>query len=127
MKTNLSVNGFFVLLTGLCFLLQTGTISAQESSDPQQSPPSRQQVDLIIKGDHIVSMDSSGSVYKDAAVAVDEGLIVAIGTANDILSAYQATRILEGDNRIVMPGLVNGHSHAAMTLLRGMAEDMALL
>jgi len=128
MKTNLSFNGVFVLLTGLCFLLQTGTIPAQESSDPQQlSPQSKQQVDLVIKGDHIVSMDSSGSVYKDAAVAVNEGLIVAIGTANDVLSAYQATRILEGDNRVVLPGLVNGHSHAAMTLLRGMAEDMALL
>ncbi len=37
------------------------------------------------------------------------------------------TTLLEGDNRVVMPGLVNGHSHAAMTLLRGMAEDMALL
>ena len=127
MKTNLSVNGFFVLLTGLCFLLQAGTISAQEPSDPQQSPPSRQQVDLIIKGDHVISMDTSGSVYKDAALAVNEGLIVAIGTASDILSAFEASRILEGDNRIVLPGLVNGHSHAAMTLLRGMAEDMALL
>jgi len=127
MKTNLSVNGFLVLLTGLCFLLQSGTIPAQEPSNPQQSPQSRQQVDLIIKGDHIVSMDAGGSVYKDAAVAVDEGLIVAIGAASDILSTYKATRILPGDNRIVMPGLVNGHSHAAMTLLRGMAEDMALL
>ena len=119
MKTNLSVNGFFVLLTGLCFLLQTGTIPAQESSDAQQqSPPSRQQVDLIIKGDHIVSMDTSGSIYKDAAVAVNEGLIVAIGPASDILSNYQATRILEGDNRVVLPGLVKGHSHAALTRIR---------
>ncbi|HEY5776049.1 MAG TPA: amidohydrolase [Xanthomonadales bacterium] len=125
MKTSPSLHGALVLLTSLCLLLQTGKTSAQEP--PAQGAPSRQQVDLIIKGDHVISMDAAGSVYQDAAVVVDQGLIVAIGPAGEILSAYQSDKVLEGDNRIVMPGLVNGHSHAAMTLLRGMAEDMALL
>ena len=119
MKTNLSVHGLLIFIFSLCLLLLTGVTSAQESD--------LRQVDLIIKGDHIVTMDADGTVYKDAAVAVDEGLIVAIGPASEILSAYQPDKLLEGDNRVVMPGLVNGHSHAAMTLLRGIAEDMALL
>jgi len=125
MKTSPSLHGTLVLLTSLCLWLQTGKTSAQEP--PDQGTPSRQQVDLIIKGDHVISVDAAGSVYQDAAVVVDQGLIVAIGPAGEILSAYQSDKILEGDNRIVMPGLVNGHSHAAMTLLRGIAEDMALL
>ena len=128
MKTNLSLQGLCIVIFSLCLLLPTGVTSAQEGSTPQaQSHRSKQEVDLIIKGDHIVTMDVDGSVYKDAAIAVDKGLIIAIGPVNEILTAYQSNKLLEGNNRVVMPGLINGHSHAAMTLLRGMAEDMALL
>ncbi|MGB5486680.1 MAG: amidohydrolase [Lysobacterales bacterium] len=128
MKTNLSAHFLFVFLFSLCLLLPTGVTSAQELSSLQaQSHRSMQQVDLIIRGDHIVTMDADGTVYKDAAVAIDQGIIVAIGAASEILTAYQSNKLLEGNNRVVMPGLINGHSHAAMTLLRGMAEDMSLL
>jgi len=128
MKTNLSVHGLCIFIFSLCLLLLTSVTSAQERSTPQgQSHRSKQEVDLIIKGDHIVTMDVDESVYKDAAIAVDKGLIIAIGPASEILTAYQSNKLLEGNNRVVMPGLINGHSHAAMTLLRGMAEDMALL
>ncbi len=85
------------------------------------------QIDLIIIGDYVVSMDASGSVYENGAVAVDEGVILAVGSAEDITAEYSATETLAGENRIVMPGLVNGHSHAAMTLLRGVADDLGLM
>ena len=128
MKSSLSAHSLFVFLLGLCLLLSTVVTSAQEVSGLQaQSHRSKQEVDLIIRGDHIVTMDSHGSVYKNAAMAVDEGIIIAIGPASEILTAYQSNKLLEGHNRVVMPGLINGHAHAAMTLLRGMAEDMALL
>ncbi len=84
-------------------------------------------IDLIIAGDYLVTMDDGGSVIKDGAVAVDEGLIIAIGTADEINAQYKAHGNLPGENRIVMPGLINGHSHAAMTLLRGVADDLALM
>ena len=83
-------------------------------------------IDLIIKGDHIVSMDAAGTVIEDGAIAVDEGVIVAIGSAADIEARYSAVNTLSGENRVVMPGLVNAHTHAAMTLLRGVADDLAL-
>ncbi|MGB5292458.1 MAG: amidohydrolase [Lysobacterales bacterium] len=128
MKTNLSIHGVFVYLLSLCLLWPAGVSAAQDASNLQaQSHRNKQNVDLIIKGDHIVTMDANGSVYNDAAIAVDKGLIIAIGPADEILSTYQSNKQLEGNNRVVMPGLINGHSHAAMTLLRGMAEDMALL
>ncbi len=123
MTKHASLPVIFTLLAGLC--LHSPDAPAQESTD--QKHPARQAVDLVIKGDHIISMDTAGSVYANAAVVVDQGVIVAIGPVEDILSAYQPASVLEGDNRVVMPGLINGHSHAAMTLLRGMAEDMALL
>lgn len=84
-------------------------------------------IDLIVRGSHIVTMDTQGTVIEDGAVAVDEGIILAVGSAADIEARYTAVETLDGGKRIVMPGLINGHSHAAMTLLRGVADDLALM
>ena len=85
------------------------------------------QIDLIIEGQTIVTMDAANTVIENGAVAIDDGFILAVGTAEEITTEYSAAETLAGKNRIVMPGLVNGHSHAAMTLLRGMADDLALM
>ena len=84
-------------------------------------------IDLIVNGSHIVTMDEAGTVIENGAIAIDDGLILAIGSADDIGAEYSAAVTLDGEQRIVMPGLVNGHSHAAMTLLRGVADDLALM
>ena len=106
---------------------------------PADSPPDSEEtpaapvaadpdaIDLIIEGDYVVTMDDDGNVIADGAIAVDGGLIIAMGSADEINARYTANGHLPGDNRIVMPGLINGHSHAAMTLLRGVADDLALL
>jgi 5-methylthioadenosine/S-adenosylhomocysteine deaminase len=67
------------------------------------------------------------SIIESGAVAIDDGIILAIGSADEITGSYSASETLPGENRIVMPGLINGHSHAAMTLLRGLADDLALM
>lgn len=101
--------------------------------DPDESPENGQAtvdtdiIDLIIAGDHVVTMNANRDIIENGAVAVDNGVIVAIGTAEDIQSNYTAHETLDGDRRVVMPGLINGHSHAAMTLLRGVADDLALM
>ena len=84
-------------------------------------------IDLIVNGDYVVTMDEGLTVIEDGAVAIDDGVIVAVGPAGEINAAYDARESLDGARRVVMPGLVNGHSHAAMTLLRGVADDLALM
>lgn len=84
-------------------------------------------VDLLVEGRYIVTMDPENPLVTDGAVAIDEGLIVAIGKAADLAAAYSPNEVLSGGNRVVMPGLINGHSHAAMTLLRGVADDLDLM
>ena len=109
----------------LCFsLLGCGP---GEPADEAPVETAADQIDLLIKGTHIVTMDAAGTIIEDGAIAVDDGVILAIGSAADIGARYSAVETLEGGNRIVMPGLVNGHSHAAMTLLRGVADDLALM
>ena len=88
---------------------------------------SQDAIDLIVEGDHVVTMDAAMTVIENGAVAIDDGVIIAVGSADEIAATYEARQTLAGDNRIVMPGLVNGHSHAAMTLLRGVADDLALM
>ena len=73
---------------------------------------------------------SSGASLAGAvkvANRIDEGVIVAVGPADAIDADYVAAERLDGSNRVVLPGLVNGHTHAAMTLLRGVADDLALM
>ena len=84
-------------------------------------------IDLIVEGDHVVTMDPAMTVVENGAVAIDDGVILAVGPASEINAAFTARQVLPGAGRVVMPGLVNGHSHAAMTLLRGVADDLALM
>ena len=115
----------FVLLAPLSACNpQPASVAGIAPPAPADSPDA---IDLIIEGAYIVTMDDDGNVVQDGAVAVDEGVIIAIGPAAGINAKYTAKGTLPGDNRIVMPGLINGHSHAAMTLLRGLADDLDLM
>lgn len=92
-----------------------------------ESPPATEAVDLIVAGAAVVTMDANDTIIEDGAVAVADGVIVAVGTRAEITATYHAETSLDGDGRVLMPGLVNGHSHAAMTLLRGVADDLDLM
>ncbi len=112
-----------------CFLSLLSALAVAACGAPTGTTDtaSDDRIDLVVKGDYVVAMDEAGTVYEQGAVAIDEGLILAIGPAAEIEAQYSAEDVLEGPGRIVMPGLVNGHSHAAMTLLRGVADDLALM
>ncbi|MCH9027845.1 MAG: hypothetical protein IIA05_12165, partial [Proteobacteria bacterium] len=71
-----------------------------------------QTIDLIVRGDHVLTMDPEQSVVADGAVAINDGMIVAIGPAAEIMASYRAGEVLDGAGKVVMPGLINGHSHA---------------
>ncbi|MEL6214543.1 MAG: amidohydrolase family protein, partial [Pseudomonadota bacterium] len=87
----------------------------------------RQSVDLIVYGDYVLTMADDDAPITDGAVAIDDNLIVAVGSQAEIDFNYSADVAVDGKQRAVMPGLVNGHTHAAMTLLRGVADDLQLM
>lgn len=79
-------------------------------------------VDLVIRNARYVLMcDASGSVLEHADIAIDDGRIVSVGE-----SVMGANTVIDGEGLLVMPGLVNLHTHLAMTLLRGIAEEVDL-
>jgi 5-methylthioadenosine/S-adenosylhomocysteine deaminase len=79
-------------------------------------------VDLVLRGARYVLMcDASGSVVENADIAVDDGRIVSVGEGG-----VDARTVIDAQDLLVMPGLVNLHTHLAMTLLRGVAEEVDL-
>lgn len=79
-------------------------------------------VDLVIRRARYVLMTDEASAFLEHAdVAVDDGRIVAVGDVGD-----DARTVIDGEHLLVMPGLVNLHTHLAMTLLRGVAEEVDL-
>jgi len=87
---------------------------------------SKTHVDLIVTGGTVVTMDASRHIYDNGAVAMRGDTIVAVGARETIESRYDAARTIDAHGEIVMPGLINGHAHAAMSLFRGLADDLSL-
>ena len=90
------------------------------------SQPEPISVDLVIANGIVVTMDAGLTVIRDGSVVVDQGGIVAVGSSADLNERYCAARSIDATGKLVMPGLVNTHTHAAMTLFRGMADDLPL-
>lgn len=84
-------------------------------------------VDLLVRGGTLVTMDPQGRVLSDSAVAIAGDRIVAVGPTAEVEARYEPKRTLDAAGRIVMPGLINAHGHAPMTLFRGLSDDRALM
>jgi 5-methylthioadenosine/S-adenosylhomocysteine deaminase len=89
-------------------------------------PPQRQ-VSLVITNATVVTMDAAGRVLAPGAIAVDGRDIVAVSTPAEIGRAYRGSDSIDAAGDVVMPGLVNTHTHAPMVLYRGLADDLALM
>jgi 5-methylthioadenosine/S-adenosylhomocysteine deaminase len=87
---------------------------------------SKQQVDTLLTHGYLITMDSQTSLEPDGAVAVNGNTIIAVGPTATLEAAYEATEVIDCHHCIISPGLVNAHTHAAMTLLRGLADDLRL-
>ena len=84
-------------------------------------------VDTLITAAHVLTMDGMDRVFSPGAVAIKGGAIVAVGTPSDLLSLYSPKQTIPRPRSVVLPGLVNTHTHAAMNLLRGIADDLTLM
>ncbi|KAF0695506.1 hypothetical protein As57867_013649, partial [Aphanomyces stellatus] len=84
------------------------------------------QVDLILIGRHIVPVVPEGVVLENHAIVVEKGIIKAILPVADAAALYTATETVDLKDHILIPGLVNAHTHSSMTLLRGLADDKPL-
>ncbi len=90
------------------------------------SAPEETQIDLLIRNGTVLTLDTAGRRITDGAVAVTGERIAAVGTAADF-NGWQAARTLDARGGLILPGLINTHTHAAMALFRGLADDLPLM
>jgi len=86
----------------------------------------KQEVDLLVRGGIVVTMDGGRAIYQDGSVAVRGDSIVAVGPRAEIDSRYHATQVIDAHGALVLPGFINGHTHVPMTLFRGLHDDVTL-
>ncbi|HVE57223.1 MAG TPA: amidohydrolase [Pyrinomonadaceae bacterium] len=87
---------------------------------------SNQTADLLIVGGTVVTMNANRDVIEDGAVAVKNGEILAVGKTSDLTKLYRAKETINAKGKVVIPGLINTHTHVPMSLYRGIADDLDL-
>jgi 5-methylthioadenosine/S-adenosylhomocysteine deaminase len=101
------------LIKALALLVVSGMLAAEPA-------------DWIYSARYVVTMDARHRLIDDGAVAIRGERIIGVGTRADINRQFQAAHRLDRPEAILMPGLINTHTHAAMSLLRGIADDLRL-
>ncbi len=82
--------------------------------------------DLLFTNAILLTMDEAFSLYEPGALAIQGDHILAVGPEASLRSQYTAEQVVDCGGKVLMPGLVNAHTHAAMSLLRGLADDLRL-
>src|SRR6478609_2011852 len=93
---------------------------------PSQQQPAGRRVDLIWSAHYVVTEDAQRRVIENGAVAIQGDHIIDVGPRAEIDAKYLATNRIEQPAAILAPGLINTHTHAAMSLFRGVADDLKL-
>ncbi|HVS90016.1 MAG TPA: amidohydrolase [Candidatus Acidoferrum sp.] len=86
----------------------------------------KEKVDLLVAGGMVVTMDGERRVLEDGTIAVKGDAILAVGPRAEIEGKYAGAQRIDARGKLVLPGLINGHTHVPMTLLRGLKDDVTL-
>jgi 5-methylthioadenosine/S-adenosylhomocysteine deaminase len=89
----------------------------------QQTP----RADLIVANGIVITMDGSRRVLNPGSVAISGNTIAGVGSSDALAAQFQAKVTIDARGRVVLPGLINTHTHAPMVLYRGLADDLALM
>jgi 5-methylthioadenosine/S-adenosylhomocysteine deaminase len=105
----------------LAAIALTATLAAPLAA---QSPTA---VSLVINNGIVLTVDGSRRILNPGAIAINGTDIVAVDTPSAIAARYKAARTIDATGKVVMPGLINTHTHAAMVMFRGLGNDLALM
>jgi 5-methylthioadenosine/S-adenosylhomocysteine deaminase len=84
-------------------------------------------VSLIINNGIVITVDGNRRILNPGAVAINGATIVAVDTPASIAARYRAAETIDATGQVVMPGLINTHTHAAMVMFRGLGNDLNLM
>jgi 5-methylthioadenosine/S-adenosylhomocysteine deaminase len=82
--------------------------------------------DILFKNAIVLTMNKDMDQFERGALVVSKNSIVAVGAEDELLANYETDQVIDCDGKVLMPGLINAHTHVPMTLLRGLADDLRL-
>jgi len=92
----------------------------------KQEKENKIRADLLVTGDYVLTFNHKKEVVEKGAVALKGDRIAAVGQASSMGEKIEAKEVLDASGCLIMPGLINLHTHAAMTCFRGLADDLPL-
>jgi 5-methylthioadenosine/S-adenosylhomocysteine deaminase len=115
-------------LTSVTFIIVffVAMLPAAAQRTTQRKGARMTRVDLLVLNGTLVTMDKEHRIIPEAGIAVAGGRVVAVGPRSEIIGKYMAAQTIDGSGRLIIPGLINGHTHIPMTLFRGLADDLDL-
>ncbi|MGA7992351.1 MAG: amidohydrolase family protein [Thermoanaerobaculia bacterium] len=118
-----------VLVWAACLAAPPAAAAGATPAPPKKSSSSSSvsSIDTLVTAAHVLTMDGTDRAFSPGAVAISKGAIVAVGSPSDLLSRYLPKQKISRPKAVVLPGLINTHTHAAMNLLRGIADDLPLM
>ncbi len=82
-------------------------------------------IDILLKnGDYVITVDPKRRIITNGAVAIDKGAIVEIGKSPDLEKKYQTKTVINCKDKVIMPGIIDGHAHPAQYLSKGNDDDV---
>jgi 5-methylthioadenosine/S-adenosylhomocysteine deaminase len=114
------------LLSTFIFCAMLLNFSLPDASAQATRQRGGNRVDLLVLGGIVVTMNQGREVIEDGGVAVKAGKIVAVGSRAEISGKYVGRQRINAAGKIIIPGLINGHTHVPMVLFRGLADDLDL-
>jgi 5-methylthioadenosine/S-adenosylhomocysteine deaminase len=110
------VRRFAILILSFVFLF-SGLLASQTH---------KERADLLVAGGTLVTMDSARAILEEGAIVVKGDTIIAVGPRSEVEARYVATQTIDAKGKLVLSGLINGHTHVPMTLFRGLHDDVTL-
>ncbi len=117
---------FFSLALAACLLGQHTPPSKPEDKPKGEYTAQSDSVDWLLKARYVITMDEHHRIIENGAVAIAGSRIVAVGTQEELARRFQPKHTLNKPNAVLAPGMIDTHTHAPMSLLRGIAEDKRL-
>ncbi|MDW7978201.1 MAG: hypothetical protein RMH74_05305, partial [Candidatus Caldarchaeum sp.] len=84
-------------------------------------------MNCLVKGGYVITLDKARRIIREGAVVVEDSRIVDVGKADEVGKKYSRYEVIDARNKIVLPGLVDGHLHQTQMLARGLADDVDLI
>jgi 5-methylthioadenosine/S-adenosylhomocysteine deaminase len=116
---------YFVVFISFLLIFPQSVFAQNKKPLPEKNVPNWT-CDLLIVGGTVVTMDKDRRLIEDGAVAVKDGKIALVGTRADVTKNLRARQTIDATGKVVIPGLINTHTHVPMSLYRGIADDLDL-